>query len=54
MPRIKAAVCRTHSARLAIEQVDLAGPEPGEVRVGPEAVADAKAGHARRNVIIFD
>ena len=36
---MRAAVCRTHGARLVIEQVDVAAPGPDEVRVIIEASA---------------
>jgi len=39
MYRIKAAICHEHGAPLAIEEVTLDAPGPGEVRVRIEAVA---------------
>ncbi len=39
MPTIKAAVCHAHGAPLAVEDVVLAPPGPGEARVRMEAVA---------------
>ena len=37
--RIRAAVCRTFGAPLSIEEVELADPGPGEVRVKIAACA---------------
>jgi Zn-dependent alcohol dehydrogenase len=39
MPTIRAAVCHAHGEPLRVEEVQLASPGPGEVRVRMEAVA---------------
>jgi S-(hydroxymethyl)mycothiol dehydrogenase len=39
MPTIRAAVCHAHGEPLSVEEVQLAPPGPGEVRVRMEAVA---------------
>ena len=39
MPTIRAAVCHAHGVPLTVEEIEIAAPGPGEVRVRIEAVA---------------